>query len=123
MMKLLEINFPTCEVKEFGISTTYNDVEPLPEVTILDPTFSINESLKILDKFIQQGADVVIFASVAGDEEFVLELLKRPIKGFLLKKMDTVELIRSLNDILEGKKYIHPHIANILLDYYQSKMN
>lgn len=123
MMKLVEINFPSCHVEEYGISTTYDDLEKLPDVVIIDPTFSMQESVEIVGDFIQKGIDVVIFSSIIDEESFVLDLLKHPIKGFLLKKMDTAELIRSLDNILKGKKYIHPSVANILLSHYQNTAN
>ncbi|MDC3424390.1 hypothetical protein NC797_07700 [Aquibacillus sp. 3ASR75-11] len=118
---LLEIRLPSYSViaSDFELES-YSDLETMPDLVIVDPFLKGELSLPVIDFFIDKGVKIVLL-SMEADKENILILLKRDIQGFLMKDMSTTDLVNYTYNMLSGERYIHPFVANILLDEYQEK--
>lgn len=119
---LLEIKIPNCKVEVFGDINEKEllNLEKLPNLVIVDPTFGYEETLRLIDFYVEKGIKVVLLSSYEKDREKVLTLLQKNISGYLVKTMDTIDLLKYLKSILNGDRYIHPIVANVLLDFFRT---
>ncbi|MDE3234916.1 MAG: response regulator transcription factor [Bacteroidota bacterium] len=59
----------------------------------------------------------VLILSVHAPEQYAVRLLKAGAAGYLTKESAPEELVNAVNQILGGRKYITPEIADLLIDY------
>lgn len=116
--QLLELTFPN-----FIIETTSGALPMVsdfhPDLVIYEPGLNLHRNLSWIDSLVHKKAKVVVLSTVeSNNHNSILNLLKRNIQGFLLKNMKTEQLLECINLILGGDRFIHPSIANILLDDY-----
>lgn len=119
---LLEIKIPNCKVSVFGdiYKKELEAMNILPDLVIVDPTFRYEKTLHIIDFYVEKEIKVVLLSSYERDREKVLTLLQKDISGYLVKTMETTDLLKYLNSILNGGRYIHPIVANVLLDFFHN---
>lgn len=53
----------------------------------------------------------VVFLSVYDDEQYVFEALRAGAAGYLLKRVDGLELVRRLEDVTRGETVVDPALA------------
>ncbi len=58
----------------------------------------------------------VIMLTIHEDREYLRETLKIGANGYVLKDSDADSLIKAIRDVNEGKTYIQPSIASLLLN-------
>lgn len=117
---LLEIKFPELVI-ETANCLSPDELEGIPDLVIVEPNTSFEHSLLLIDFLIATHSKVVILSTPDKGKKRMLTLLKRNIQGFLLKNMRTDELLNCIQTILSGNRYIHPQVANVLLDAYQNQ--
>ncbi|MGN7299465.1 hypothetical protein [Ferdinandcohnia sp. SAFN-114] len=119
---LLEIKIPKCKVEVFGDidKKELQTMDSFPDLVIVDPTFGYEKTLRIIDFYVENGVKVVLLSSYEKDREKVLTLLQKNISGYLVKTMETTDLLKYLKTILNGGRYIHPIVANVLLDFFRT---
>jgi len=120
--RLLEIKIPDCKVEVFGDidEIELKEVDRLPDLVIVDPTFCYEKTVRIIDFYAEKGIKVVLLSSYEKDREIVLTLLQKDISGYLVKTMNTTDLLKYLKTIINGGRYIHPIVANVLLDFFRT---
>jgi DNA-binding NarL/FixJ family response regulator len=60
----------------------------------------------------------VVALSAHENKGFVREMFKAGASAYVLKKRAYDELIRAVREVMDGKKYISPDIANGMVDEY-----
>ncbi|MDO6657469.1 hypothetical protein [Anaerobacillus sp. 1_MG-2023] len=117
--QLLELTFPSFIIETASVSLPM-EKEFHPDLVIFEPGLNLQKNLSWIDSLIHKNAKVVVLSTVeSSNHNSILNLLKRNIQGFLLKNMKTEQLLECIRIILGGDRFIHPSVANILLDDYQ----
>ena len=65
----------------------------------------------------------VIILSIHDDQAFVTQALKTGATGYLLKEMDSDELIEAIRVVIKGGSYIHPKVTHKLVADYRRLAN
>lgn len=89
----------------------------LPDVLILDLAVRIANVFDFIDYCTRRNTSVVVMTNEL-EPNIILKAIRRGISGYLLKKMSTEELIKSLNIIFKGGTFFHHHISDVLLKDY-----
>ena len=61
--------------------------------------------------------------SIHDDEAYVTHALKTGASGYMLKEMDSDELIEAVKIVAEGGSYIHPKVTHKLVSEYRRLAN
>lgn len=87
------------------------------DVLILDINMPGIGGLEVLKHLKSEGIKIpVLVLSMHPEEQVAIEALKLGASGYLTKEAADTELIKAINKILSGKKYISTAIAIQLLD-------
>lgn len=91
------------------------------DILILDVAMGDKNSLNILPRITEnRNAPPVLILSMYDDRQFILQALRSGAKGYLTKEHAPEELIRAVETLLSGKKYITALMAENLADYLAS---
>lgn len=58
----------------------------------------------------------MIILSIHDDESYVFETLRKGASGYLLKDMESNELIHAIRAVIDGFAYIHPKVTGKLIN-------
>lgn len=93
-----------------------------PNVILLDINMPKMNGIEVLRRFKDLGVDSkVIMLTIHDDREYLLEAMKIGANGYVLKDSDADSLIKAIRDVNEGKTYIQPSIAAMLVDGINKK--
>src|SRR5918999_706654 len=67
-------------------------------------------------------APKVIALSMHQDRRFMTEMLKAGASGYLLKDAASEELIQAIRTVAQGKTYLSPQIADVVVDDYLRRL-
>lgn len=86
-----------------------------PEVTLLSLRLPDSCAVDTLKDYFTAApkAKIIILAAHAGDAE-ISRSLQRGASGYVLKDVSTAELIKAIQTVYAGKKYIPSNIASVL---------
>lgn len=90
-----------------------------PDVVILDlsmPLLNGMDAGKQLKKVLPHTKIIVL--TMSEDFEFAAQALKHWASAYLLKKSAASELVRAIREVLKGKTYVTPRIAQRLLEEF-----
>ncbi len=90
-----------------------------PDVTILGLRFPDSCSIDDLDKYFIENpkAKIIVLAEHAGDAE-ISKALKKGAAGYICKDVSPEELVKAIDAVAGGRKYIPNEIAQILSENY-----
>jgi len=114
LRKLLELE-PNLEVvgeAENGKEAILKTQELHPDVVLLDinmPGMNGVEATSLLKKFNPELK--IIILTIHKDDEYVFEAIKAGASGYLLKDVDTQELVRAVEAAFRGESTVDPAIA------------
>jgi two-component system, NarL family, invasion response regulator UvrY len=114
---------------QFGEATNYAEVfQKLKErdwdVLILDIDLPGRNGLDILKQMKSEKLKVpVLMFSFHREEQIALRALKMGASGYLSKDAADLELIKAINQILQGKKYVSEYISEKLLSLLDEDSN
>lgn len=87
-----------------------------PDVILMDinmPGMNGIEATKIIKKeFPKTG---IIALTIHDDEEYIFELVRAGVSGYVLKDIQPERLISAIRDVAQGKSVIHPNITAKIL--------
>ncbi len=124
LRQILQDAYPDCEITEVadGQELLNSVAQGSYDLVISDitmPVVSGLEALKILRKDFPQIP--VLILSVHAEELYATRALKSGAHGYLTKAFAEGELLKAVNALLQGKKYITPVVAeqlsNLLNDF------
>ncbi|MFB9841614.1 response regulator [Mucilaginibacter ginsenosidivorans] len=107
---------------QFGEATNYAEVfQKLKEsdwdIVILDIDLPGRNGLDVLKQIRADKCKVpVLMFSFHGEEQIALRALKMGASGYLSKDTADQELIKAINKILDGKKYVSPAVSERFLE-------
>jgi len=88
-----------------------------PEVVLMDISMPTVNGVEATECIVRTVPDCrVIILSIHDDEAYVYRALSGGAKGYLLKEMDSEELIEAVRTVARGEAYIHPRVTNKVLD-------
>ena len=92
-----------------------------PDVVIMDINMPNINGVEATQQLIDRFPDVrAIILSIHDDESYVVHALKTGALGYMLKEMDTDELVNAIKIVSEGGSYVHPKVThNLLKDYHR----
>jgi two-component system invasion response regulator UvrY len=62
----------------------------------------------------------VIILSMHGADQYAVRAIKAGAMGYLTKSAATLELVKAVNQVLSGKKYLSADVAGILADAFEN---
>lgn len=87
-----------------------------PDVILMDinmPGLNGIEATKIIKEEMPQVG--IIALTIHEDEEYIFELVRAGVSGYILKDIQPEQLIKAIKDVAEGKTAIQPNITAKLL--------
>ncbi|HEX2313427.1 MAG TPA: response regulator transcription factor [Thermomonospora sp.] len=83
-----------------------------PDVVLLDVRLGPESGLDLCrDLTAHSPGSRVVFLSVYDDEQYVFEALRAGAGGYLLKRVDGLELVRRLEEVAQGETVVDPTLA------------
>jgi DNA-binding NarL/FixJ family response regulator len=105
------------------------DVMPMvarlkPDVLVLDLMMPGLGGLEIADRVRRNAPETrVIILSMHDNEAYVVAALQAGALGYVLKKSASGELIRAIEDALEGRQYLSPALSQEALNDYREQLD
>lgn len=62
----------------------------------------------------------VIILSMHAPDQYAVRSIKAGAMGYLTKGAATLELVKAVNQVLSGKKYLSPDVADVLADAFEN---
>lgn len=88
-----------------------------PDVVIMDITMPELNGIDATRKILADHPKVKIIAlSMHYDKQFVSEIFKAGVSGYLIKDSAFDELEHAIHVVMEGKTYINPQIASLVVE-------
>lgn len=95
-----------------------------PDVVLMDINMKNTNGIEATRRLVDKYEDTkVIILSIHDDESYVTHALKTGATGYLLKEMDSDELIEAVKVVAEGGSYIHPKVTHKLVLEYRRLAN
>lgn len=94
-----------------------------PDVLIMDITMPNLNGIDATRKIIKQNPETRIIAlSMHSDHHFVAEMLQAGATAYLLKDCVYDELVQAIQLVCQGKTYLSPEVASLLVKDYRSQV-
>ncbi|MBW4829114.1 MAG: response regulator transcription factor [Clostridiaceae bacterium] len=92
------------------------------DVILLDINMPKMNGIEALRRFKDLGiASKIIMLTIHDDREYLCETIKIGANGYILKDSDADSLIKAIRDVKDGKTYIQPSVASMLIEEINSK--
>ena len=86
------------------------------DVVLLDVSMPGKNGIDTLGQIIDADKDAkVLMLSMYPEDQYAVRLMKAGASGYLTKEADPECLIEAIMSVVSGKKYINPHLAELLL--------
>ena len=83
-----------------------------PDIVLLDVRLGPHSGLDLCRSLCERAEKSrVVFLSVYDDEQYVFEALRAGAAGYLLKRVDGLELVRRLEEVAGGETVVDPTLA------------
>lgn len=92
-----------------------DEISEYPDIILLDinmPEMNGIETLRLIKK--KKYPIKVLILTACNDINFLIDAIDLDIYGYLLKSADSNELIRAINYVFSGKKFIQPSLIPLL---------
>ena len=76
------------------------------------------ESIKLIKE--NSPKTPVIILSMHAPDQYAVRAIKAGAMGYLTKGAATLELVKAVNQVLSGKKYLSPDVADVLADAFEN---
>lgn len=91
-----------------------------PDVVIMDINMPKTNGVEATRKLISKYPNIkVIILSVHDDETYIIGALQSGAFGYLLKEMETENLIEAVKAVAKGESYLHPRVTHKLITVYR----
>jgi DNA-binding NarL/FixJ family response regulator len=88
-----------------------------PDVVLMDVTMPVLNGIEATRQIKSELPEVKVLAlSVHAKREFVLDMVKAGVSGYMLKECVLDDLIQAINAVVAGQSYLSPQIASIVLE-------
>lgn len=95
-----------------------------PDVVLLDINMKNTNGIDAIRQLLEShpGSKTIIL-SIHDEETYVTHALKTGASGYMLKEMDSDELIDAIKVVADGGSYIHPKVTHKLIREYRRLAN
>ena len=117
---LIQIFGETYDIRVTNEAASYSELLEKIEmedfdVLLLDFSISDNNSLDVIKSIKNQMSELpILIFTMYPEEQYALRLLKSGVSGYLNKKSSPEEIIDAVRVVFAGRKYISPHLAELL---------
>ena len=88
-----------------------------PDVALMDVTMPVLNGIEATRQIKSELPEVKVLAlSVHARREFVLDMVKAGVSGYMLKECVLDDLIQAINTVVAGQSYLSPQITSIVLE-------
>jgi len=88
-----------------------------PDVVLMDVTMPVLNGIEATRQIKSELPEVKVLAlSVHAKREFVLDMVRAGVSGYMLKECVLDDLIQAINAVVAGQSYLSPQIASIVLE-------
>ena len=88
-----------------------------PDVVLMDVTMPKLNGIEATRQIKSELPDIKVLAlSVHAKREFVLDMVRAGVSGYMLKECVFDDLVHAIKVIVAGQSYLSPQIANIVMD-------
>ena len=113
LRELLEPQFEVVGTAEDGRTLVKLALELKPDVILLDISMPVQNGLTAARQIRQALPKVkLIFLTMHADVDYVKEAFRAGASGYILKRSVASELVRGIGEVLEGRTYLTPVIAD-----------
>ncbi len=113
----LETDIDVIAQAEDGEEAIEKAVKYNPDVILLDINMPKMNGIDVLRRLKDLGVKSnVIMLTIHEDREYLRETIKIGADGYVLKDSDADSLIKAIRDVNNGKTYIQPSIASLLVN-------
>jgi len=90
-----------------------------PDIVLMDVSMPGLNGIGATAEIIKGDSDAKVLAlSAHSDKQFVTDMLKAGASGYVLKDCVTEELIRAINAVHAGERYLSAKVAGVIIDSY-----
>lgn len=117
LSEILLEEYPSAVVEEVGDADTLlkRALEDNWDIVISDLMMPGRSVLEVLQQIKQHAAQLpVLVLSIFPEEQYATRVLKAGASGYINKDAAPTELVKAVQRILQGRKYITPDIAEML---------
>jgi two-component system, NarL family, invasion response regulator UvrY len=110
------------DIRVTGEAGSYAEVRELLrsakcDVLVLDLSMPGRGGLDVLSSLRETGSPVkVLVVSMFPEDQYALRCLKAGAQGYVNKAGDPVELISAVRTVMQGRKYVTPEVAQMLVE-------
>ena len=90
-----------------------------PDIVLLDISMPDLNGIEACSQILKESATTkVIILSMHVDQRFVSRVFKAGASGYLVKDCITQELLEAIHAVVEGKSYVSPSVASVMIENY-----
>jgi DNA-binding NarL/FixJ family response regulator len=110
------------DIRVVGEAGEYGELRSLMrgqrcDVLVLDINLPGRSGLDVLHALRDEGADVrVLVVSMYPEEQYAIRALRAGAAGYVNKGGDPAEIVRAVRTVAQGRKYVTPEIAQMLVE-------
>ena len=94
-------------------------IEKQPDVVVLDLAMPTMSGIDAIRELVQRMPAIpVLVLSMHTEEPYVVQALEAGARGYLLKDSAETDLVRAIEAVAEGKSFLSPAVAAVMLDDY-----
>jgi two-component system, NarL family, invasion response regulator UvrY len=119
IVQLLRDAFPKIETEEVssGLDATKKISQEKWDLIILDISMPGRNGIDVLKQVRLSGVKTpILILSMQAEEHYALRTLKAGASGYVSKESAGDELVKAVEKVMKGKKYLSPRVSEILAD-------
>jgi two-component system, NarL family, invasion response regulator UvrY len=88
------------------------------DVLLLDLNMPGRGGLEVLAALREEGSTVhTLVVSMYPEDQYAIRVLRAGARGYLNKAGDPAELVQAIRTVMQGRKYVTPEVAQMLVDH------
>ena len=88
-----------------------------PDVVIMDVSMPVLNGIEATRQIKEELPETKVLAlSVHANREFVLDMVRAGVSGYMVKECVLDDLVRAIKIVMDNQSYLSPQIANIVLE-------
>lgn len=94
--------------------------ELAPDVIVMDLTMPGLSGLDAIAQIASQHLDTkVVVLTMHAEEQYIVQVIQCGAAGYVLKSAADTDLIDAIRQVVQGKTYLYPDAAHILVEHYR----